>query len=251
MPKSPGNQELDGRAAEAARQQLLRSEMRFVLQQDVRRFTNQLQARLLDEGCNLHPDLARNMFYEQFEGRLASSLTADNCDRLGEMTPGSDADATHPRFHTAVKFFAARLPDAETQITTTVLDVIEALKLEWHQMASKCFSPANPEATDLPALIEQISRVSPAGQLADHGLAEIHRRLKIAVVTSLLRHVRKPELLREKYGGIPLILQDLSRNPALLAALMVTLKEQVPYARQVIARSFWRTLNNLDTELPE
>jgi hypothetical protein len=31
---------------------------------------------------------------------------------------------------------------------------------------------------------------------------------------------------------------------------MATLKEQVPYAQHVISQSFWRTLNNLDTELP-
>jgi len=74
--------------------------------------------------------------------------------------------------------------------------------------------------------------------------------MKVAVVTSLLRHVRNPDLLREKYGSVPKILRGISRDPALVPALMATLKAQVPNAQHVISQSFWRTLNNLDTELP-
>jgi len=54
-----------------------------------------------------------------------------------------------------------------------------------------------------------------------------------------------------KYGSVPKILRGISRDPALMPALMATLKEQVPYAQHVISQSFWRTLNNMDTELPD
>ena len=77
MNRSEGNPGQGSRAGEDARNQLIQREMRFVLQQDVRRFTKQLLAHLLDEGCNLHQDLARIMFYEHFERRLASSLSED------------------------------------------------------------------------------------------------------------------------------------------------------------------------------
>ena len=245
--KIPGQ---GSRAAEAVRRQLIGREMRFVLHQDVRRFTKQLLARLLDEGCNLHPDLARIMFYERFERRLASALPAAARVRLGAKTADSDADWTHPRYHAAVNCFIAHLPDAETQIAAAVLDVVEALKLDWQRTAKKCLANVNPGDTDLQNLIERISRVNPDGQLAHHGLDKIRRRLKIAVVTSLLRHVRKPDWLRATYGSVPQMLQGAGRDPAHWSTLMDTFETQVPYAQHVTARSFWRTVNNLDNELP-
>ena len=246
--KNPGQGSCVG---EETRKQLIRREMRFVLQQDVRRFTEQLLARLLDEGCNLHPDLARKMFYERFEHLLTSGRPADTRTRFFEDTPDSAPECTHPRYHATVKYFLTHLPDAETQIVTAVLDVIETLKLDWQRIAQTWLSDENPTSPHLQDLIKQISRLNPEGKLTRHGLERIRRRLKIAVVASLMRHVRKPDLLREKYGSVPKILRGISRDPALMPALMATLKEQVPYAQHVISQSFWRTLNNLDTELPD
>lgn len=250
MNRSKGNPGQSSRAGEAARNQLIQREMRFVLQQDVRRFTKQLLAHLLDEGCNHHPDLARIMFYERFEDQLASSLSEDTRPRFCEKTSDSDTDWRHPRFHKSVKYFLTHLSDAETQITATVLDVIEALTLEWQRIAKHCLSNKSLGGPYLPDLIEQIARVNPDGHLAQHGVDTIRRRLKIAVVTSLMRHVRNPELLREKYGSVAQILQGIGRDPDLWTALMATYKVQVPYAQHVSTQSFWRTLNNLDTELP-
>jgi hypothetical protein len=144
MNRSLRNPGQGSHAGEATRKQLIRREMRFVLQQDVRRFTKQLLARLLDEGCNLHPDLARIMFYERFELRLAAGLPADTRTRFCGKIPDSDADCTHPRYYAAVKSFLTQLPDAETQITATVLDAIEELKLDWQRIAKKCLSNVNP-----------------------------------------------------------------------------------------------------------
>jgi len=220
------------------------------LQQDVRRFTEQLLARLLDEGCNLHPDLARKMFYERFGHLFASGRPANTRTRFFKDAPDSAPECTHPRYHAAVKYFLTHLSDAETQIVAAVLDVIETLKLDWQRIAQTWLSDENPASPYLQDLIEQISRLNPEGKLARHGLERIRRRLKIAVVASLMRHVRKPDLLREKYGSVPKILRGINRDPALMPALMATLKEQVSYAQHVISQSFWRTLNNLDTELP-
>ena len=246
--KNPGQ---GSRVGDETRKQLIRREMRFVLQQDVRRFTEQLLARLLDEGCNLHPDLARKMFYERFWHLLASVRPADTRTRFFEDAPDSAPECTHPRYHAAVKYVLTHLSDAETQIVAAVLDVIETLKLDWQRIAQTWLSDENPASPHLQDLIEQISRLNPEGKLARHGLERIRRRLKIAVVASLMRHVRKPDLLREKYGSVPKMLQAISRDPAFMPALMAILKEQVPYAQHVISQSFWRTLNNLDTELPD
>jgi hypothetical protein len=251
MKKSLENPGRGNRAGEETRKQLIRRELRFVLQQDVRRFTRQLLAHLLDEGCNLHPDLAQKMFYERFEHLLASSRPADTRTRFFEDPPDSAPDYTHPRYYAAVKYFLTHLSDPETQIVATVLDVLETLKLNWRQVAQTCLSDENPASPNLQDLIAQISRANPGGKLARHGLERIRRRLKIAVVASLLRHVHKPDLLREKYGSVPKILRCISRDPAFMPALMAALKEQVPYAQHVISQSFWRTLNNLDTELPD
>ena len=251
MQRFPKNQGSKGRAGVAARKQLIRREMRFVLHQDVRRFTQQLLARLFDEGCNLNPALARIKFYEGFVRRLAADLPADTRGRFCEKTPDVVGGDAHRRYHAAVKYFLAHSSDAETQITATVLNVIEALKLDWQQTAKRCLSNANPEDPYLQDLVEEISRVSSDGHLVQHGLENIRRRIRIAVVTSLLRHVRRPDLLREKFGSIPQILRGLSQNPTLFSALMATFKKQVPYAEHVIAQSFWRTLNNMDTEIPD
>ena len=251
MKKSLENPGQGSRVGEETRKQLIRREMRFVLQRDVRRFTEQLLARLLDEGCNLHPDLARKMFYERFEHLLDSRRPADTRTRYFEDTPDSAPDSTHPRYLAAVNYFLTHLSDAETQIVAAVLDVIETLKLDWQRIAQTCLSDENLESPYLQDLIEQISRVNPEGKLARHGLERIRRRLKIAVVTSLMRHVRRSDWLRGKYGSVPKIIRGISRDPALMPALMATLKEQVPYAQHVITQSFWRTVNNLDTELPD
>ena len=251
MQRSPKNQGAGSRSGEDARRQLIQREMRFVLQQDVRRFTKQLMARLLDEGCNFHPALARKRFYEFFVHQLAAGLPADARIRLCDNTPQVIADDTHPRFHAAVKYFLTHLSDAETQMTAAVLDVIEALKLDWQRTAEKC--PLNENTGDLylQNLVEQILCANSDGNLAQHGLAKIRQRLQIAVVTSLLRHVRRTDLLREKFGSVPQILRGLSQNPTLFPALMATFKKQIPYAQHVMAQSFWRTLNNMDTEVSD
>ena len=251
MQKSPRNQGLASRAGEVARGQLIRREIRFVLQQDVRRFTQQLLARLLDEGCNLNPALARMMFCERLVSRLASGQSGDTPSRFSRTTPDVVGDDIHRRYFTAVKYFLAHLSDAEAQITATVLDVIEALKLDWQQTAKGCLSNVNPGDTDLQHLVEQISHVNSDGKLAQHGLDKIRHRLRLAVGTSLLRHVRSPVLLKEKFGSISQILQKIGQDPAFFLALMAIFKEEIPYASHVIAQSFWRTLNNMDTELPD
>jgi len=224
--------------------------MRFILQQDVRRFTKQLLARLLDEGCNLHPELARIHFYEHFERCLAFDLPADTRAHYYAGTTASNTVRTHPRFYATVKYFRAHLADAEMKMTAAVLDVIGHLKQEWQRMAKRCLSDAARPNTSLQDLIAQISAVNPKGHLAGHGLDTIQRRLRIAIVTSLMRHVRRPNVLREQYGGMPQLLRAMGRDPALFGDLMLAIKEQVPYARHVIAKTFWRTLNNMDTEMP-
>ncbi len=246
----PKNQGRGSRASEAVRKQLISREMRFVLHQDVRRFTQQLLARLFDEGCNLNPALARMRFYKDFVRRLSADLPADVRSRFYEKTPDAIVDASHRRYHAAVRYFLAHLSDAETQITATVLNVIEALKMDWQQTAKKCLSSANPEDSYLHDLVEEISRANVEGNLAQHGLDRIRCRTRIAVITSLMRHVRKPDLLREKFGSVPQILRGVSLNPTLFSVLMAKFKKQIPYAEHIIAQSFWRTLNNMDTETP-
>ena len=246
----PKNQGRRSRASEAVRKQLISREMRFVLHRNVRRFTQQLLARLFDEGCNLNPALARIRFYEDFIRRLSADLPADARGRFCEKTPETIVDAPHRRYHAAVRYFLDHLSDAETQITATALNVIEALKMDWQQTAKKCLSNANPEDSYLQDLVEEISRANSDGNLAQHGLIKIRCRLQIAVVTSLMRHVRRTDLLRKKFGSIPQIIQGLNQNPTLFPALMARFETQIPYAAHIMAQSFWRTLNNMDTEFP-
>ena len=238
------------RAGESARRQMIKRDMRFVLQQDERRFTRQLLARLLDEGCNLNPDVARIMFYEHFEVRLMSDMPPGLRVRLTETISQAASDFSQPRFHKTVKFFVSHLTDADEKISAAVLDVIGSLKLEWQQTAEKCLFGEKPMGSQLMSLIDQFKRCHPEGNLANHGMVVINRRLRIAITASLLRHVRKPDLLREKYGCVTRIIQGLNQDPKRFQELMSFFKEHVPYARLVITQSFWRTLNTMDSELP-
>ena len=237
-----------GRDGSAARKQLIMRSMRFVLQRDVRWFRAQLLSRLLEEGCNLNSYLAQNMFYEYFERRVASHLPQEHRDIYFEKQL-RETGFSHHRFHKAVKYFAHHLADAETKITAAVLDVLDALKQEWQHTAEKCLTDVKPDTAHLQDLISRISHCNPDGLLASHGLDTIRRRLKIAIITSLLRHDRRPDSLKEKYGGIRGIIRDLDRNPDLFTEIIAVIEKRIPYNRQIVTRSFWRTLNNMDFEI--
>ena len=235
-------------AGKAARQQLIKREMRFVLQQDEKRFTRQLLARLLDEGCNLNPNVARTMFYEHFEVRLMSAMPPGLRVHLTETLSQAASGFSQPRFNKTVKFFISHLSQADKKITAAVLDVIDTLKHEWQQTAEKCLFGDKPMDSHLMSLIDQFKRHHPEGNLANHGTVVIGRRLRIAITASLLRHVRKPDLLREKFGCAARIVQGSSQNPELFPELMSFFNKHVSYARLVATRTFWRTLNNMDLE---
>ena len=251
MIKSPGKSGQIKRSGQTTRKELIRREMRFVLQKDIQRFTGQLQARLLDEGCNLHPILARVSFYEHFENRIASDLPVDLRNRFREDQSKKASDFSHPRYQKAVKYTLGHLSDAEAKIAAAVLDVLEMLKFKWRQTASQCTIGSISGNNDLDNLLTQLSKLNPKGYLARHGRPTIHRRLRIAIVTSLLRHVRQPELVREKFGRLSQILRDLGQNPELFPELMAMFQEQIPYAWLVISQTFWRTLTNMDYESPK
>jgi hypothetical protein len=251
MTPSSGKRDQISPAGQATRKELIRHEMRFVLQRDIRRFTRQLQARLLDEGCNLHPILARATFYEHFERRIASDLPVELRGRFGEDQLQTTSAFTHPRYEKAVKYAMGHLQDAEAKIAAAVLDVIEMLIFKWRQTASQCTIGSMHGNNVLDNLITQLSNLNPDGHLVRHGHMTIRRRLRIAIVTSLLRHLPQPELVRRKFGRVPQILRELGQNPALFPELMTFFKEHVPHAWLVISQTFWRTLTNMDYESPK
>ncbi len=251
MTESSGKRNQIKPAGQATRKELIRREMRFVLQQDIRRFTKQLQARLLDEGCNLHPILARSLFYEHFERRIALDLPEELRSRFGENQLKTISEFTHPRHEKAVKYAVGHLQDPEAKIAAAILDIIELLKFNWRQTASLCTIGSISGNDELDNLITQLSKLNPEGYLVRHGRRTVHRRLKIAIVTSLLRHVRQPDLVREKFGRLSQILREMAHNPTLFPELITMFKELVPYAWLVIAQTFWRTLTNMDYESPK
>jgi hypothetical protein len=238
-------------AGHSARKELIKREMRFVLHQDVRRFTRQLQARLLDEGCNLHPVLARVSFYEQFERRMAAELPVEHQSRFTRDQSQISAEFNHPRHIKAVQYAMSHLRDAEAKVAAAVLDVIDLLKSKWQQTAHRCTTGSFLENRDLENLITRLSELNPEGYLVRHGSRTIRRRLRIAMVTSLLRHMRHPEFARQKYGRLSQLIRKMSQNPALFPELMIMFQEQVPYSWLVIPQTFWRTLTSMDYESPK
>jgi hypothetical protein len=230
------------------RQSLILEETRFLLQGNDSRFSRQLQARLLEEGCNLPSALARPLFCRHLVSSLKAELVGSAQASFDRRFPESHERLIHPHFHDAIRFFHSRLPDANTKMTKASIDAVAAVMATWYlDEAALTESPACFEVTVRQAVDRIIDSSSTGPRLAQLSLDVVVHRLRLALTASLLRHVRSPEGFRTTFGSIPRVFKEMQENPAVFCRVMSFLQDQLPYFGHLSTQVFWRTLNHLDT----
>lgn len=230
-----------------ARDVLIREETRFLLQGNDARFSKQLLARLLEEGCNLPLSVARPLFYRHAVLKLTADLNAAEQSAFARRFPEDHERLSHPRFHGIIRFLHSRLPDAETRMAYAAMDAVAAVIETWRlDDAALTNTPETFEAV-AKKTVDRIRDANPAGRLAGLPFTVVIRRLRMALTASLLRHIRDSKEFRSRFGSIPQVLKTIQADPAVFCRVMSFLRDQLPYFSLVASQSFWRTLNNLDT----
>lgn len=237
-------------ARHRARKALVREEMQFLLQRDERRFSKQLQARMLDEGCNLPLALARPIFCEKLVSSLSAELPPAQRSRLEGRRPSNGSETTHPRFHEAVRFFLAHLPDAESALARASIEATAAVRRAWRLDIAFLTADADRFEEELGRIVDRLCRSRPHGRLSALRLAHIRRRLYLALTASLLRYVRDPDSFRAEFAAVPDLLGKMRADRGTFTRAMAFFAAQTPYFVDIASRTFWRTLAALDTEEP-
>ena len=231
-----------------AREALLREETLFLLQGHDARFSRQLRARLLEEGCNLPLAVAKPFFYRHIVLKLSASLDASGQASFTRMFPENDERLIHPQFHRIIRFLHARLPNAEERMALAALDAVAAVLAFWHLDENILTQKPEIFETFARQMAARIMDGSHAGRLAGLPFDVVIRRLRLALTVSLLRHVKDSENFRSEFGLVSQVLKAIPGNPAVFSRVMSFLQGQVPYFSHVASQIFWRTLNNLDAE---
>ncbi len=229
-----------------ARRALIREETRFLLQGNDARFSKQLQARLLEEGCNLPLSVARPLFYRHVVFTLRARLDGSSEASFSRRFPGSHERLVHPEFHDMIRYLHSRLPDARTKMAKASIDAVSAVMASWYLDEAALQAPDRFEMIVRRAA-DRITESSPAGRLAQLPVDVVVRRLRLALTASLLRHVREPEGFRSTFGSIPRVFNEMQGDPAVFCRVMSFLQDQLPYVDHLSSQVFWRTLTHLNT----
>jgi hypothetical protein len=234
--------------AQEPQKALINEQMRFLLLKDKHRFTRQLMAQLLGEGVNLNPAVATASFYRHWNDLM--------CVRHGKISPSAcsegrsdeSAPPSHYCFRASVMTFIDKRQASERHMALAVIDTIAALKQEWLKTAPRLLSGGSSWDRWLRDTVDEMAILHPEGNIRGHALPTINRRVRIAVITALLRHVHDSRELTATYGAVSEMLRASGRDTQLLKKLLSALRQRVPYADHIAVQSVWRALNNLDTE---
>ena len=235
-------------AQKRARNELIREEMRFLLQRDPRRFSKELLARILDEGCNLPLALARPIFYDRVLSIASDMLAPGQRARLMERIPSDASEMTHLRFFDAIRFLHVNLPDSEVTLARAAIEAVAAVLRAWRLDSGFFSREAARFDADLRSIITRISENRPGGRLASQRFEDVRRRLHMALTASLLRHIVDPDSFRADFGPVSDSLRDMQKDHAVFSRAMVFFASRTPYFSEIASRTFWRTLAALDTD---
>jgi hypothetical protein len=213
------------------------------------RFSKQLQARLLEEGCNLPLAVASPLFYRHLVFSLTAELSASAQASFARRFPESGDRLSHPQFHAIMRFLHSKLSDAKTKMARASIEAVADVMATWYlDEASLTDGPDRFEMAVRRAA-DRIIDGSPVGrQLAELPFDVVVRRLRLALTASLLRHVRESDGFRSTFGSIPRIFSKIQGDPAVFSQVMSFLQGQLPYFGHVSSQVFWRTLNHLNTD---
>ena len=102
------------------RKQLINEMMQFLLQRQASRFSKQLKAQLLDEGCNYPIVLAKPRFYELMISGLAEQLNPAAKKKFDKRISPDLSNLNHIQFSETMNYFVSHLKNFETQMAIEV-----------------------------------------------------------------------------------------------------------------------------------
>jgi hypothetical protein len=230
------------------RKQLIRDTMRFLLQRDEKRFSRQLLAQLLEEGCNYPLSLAKSRFYAWMIPGLAEKLDAAKKKELAKRLPEALSDVTHVHFGDAIHFYLSHLKHPEAQMAMQVIECLEKIKNEWRLDAAWFTVDFAGFNHSLEKTVEKFSESKPTHRLSALPMSRIRQRVYIALTTSLLKYISEPIGFQSRFGSVPEAITAMQTDHTVFCRAMAFFKTQTPYFAHLASQTFWRTLQNMNTE---
>jgi hypothetical protein len=230
------------------RKQLINEMMQFLLQRQEQRFSKQLQAQLLDEGCNYPIVLAKPRFYELIISGLGVHLNPAAKKKLDKRILPDVSNLSHIQFSDTMSYFASHLKNCEKRMALEVINSIEHIIGEW-KLAPAFFSGGQDEFNaHLEAVVGKFAKVCAPSRLPGVPITQIRRRLYIALTTSLCRFTRDQQAFQLKFGSIPATLRAMQADHTIFCRVMAYFGDQTPYFIHAASQTFWRTLQSLNTD---
>jgi len=232
---------------------LINEEMRFLLEKNERWFEKMLHTHLLDEGCSFPLILAKPRFYDLMLTGLTNRATPVAREQLKVHTsgsPGKNFIASHERFFQAMRGFFSHLEQPGQQMALEVTHSIHTILLEsqiesnvfqdngefFNRYAEECFVRLwNTAYPDLCASVPNLSL--------------LHRRLYIALTTSLLQKMNVRQAFEKEFRSLPLLLKAMQHDQAVFCRFMAFCRERMPYFIYIVSQTFWRTLETVRLEM--
>jgi hypothetical protein len=222
--------------------------MQFLLQRKELRFSKQLQAQLLEEGCNYPMVLAKSRFYELMVFGLAAQLDPVAKKKLDKRISPDLSNLTHIQFSETMNYFVLHLKNYEKQMAMEVIISIEQIIDEW-KLNPTFFSGGLDEFNaHLLEVVRKFAKASAPSRLPGISINQIRRRLYIALTTSLYRFSRDQQKFQLEFGSIPAVLKAMQEDHTVFCRVMAFFSTQTPYFTHAASQTFWRTLQSLNTD---
>ena len=230
---------------------LIRAEMAFLLERDERWFEKQLQARLLDEGCNFPTILAKSHFYECMLSELAGIITAESRPKFQAIITDGSAHGprlTHSVFHNAIRFCASRGHDSARLMALAVTTAIQTIVENWQLPLDMFQEDIQHFMERIRAAASQLWSRSSSREMPPFPIGEIRKRLYLAWTTALLSKMKIRQEFEQEFDSIPALLQAMQKDHDEFCRFMNFCRERSPYFLPLVSRAFWRTLETLYLE---
>lgn len=230
------------------RKQLINEMMQFLLQRQASRFSKQLEAQLLDEGCNYPIALAKPRFYELMFIGLAKQLDPPAKKKFDKRISHDLSNLNHIQFSETMNCFGSHLKNFETQAAIEVVNSLEQIIGEWK--LDPTFFSGGPDKFNahVQAVVGKFAKASASSRLPGISINRVRRRLYIALTASLYRFTQDQQTFQLEFGSIPVVLKAMQEDHTVFCRLMAFFSTQTPYFSHAAASTFWRTLQSLNTD---
>lgn len=236
-------------------QNIIRTELLFLLEPDERLFSRQLLAHLLDEGCNLPLVIAKPRFYELMLAGILATLASGKQQEIfrEKLDKTSQPFLDHKGFVDLMRFCRTSLNVSPKQMAIEVTKTIETITREWALDDLLFQEDAGIFESRLQAIMQRLSQDAQTSSrqnvpAASIPLSLVRRRLYIAMTTSLVRYLKDGTPFQTAFGSIPEALHAMQEDHKVFCRCMRLCQEHIPYFAHVASQTFWRTLETLRLE---